>query len=233
MRRCFIPKRRRLRALRDAQNAASDPTTTVPDHASWLLMLRLWGLRLRLATFPAPAGSPAWRLLQDRLAARGSLGVGLQLRACFYTSTMPRCGAGIRVHPFVTINYPVNLSLGSRVLLNRGVIITARAPISIADDVLIGPYVVINSGNHGIAAGALIRDQAHDVAPIVIHDDVWIGAHAVILPGVTIGRGAVVAAGAVVTKDIAAGIVAAGVPAAGIGQRAEDGFSRFGGAASV
>jgi acetyltransferase-like isoleucine patch superfamily enzyme len=49
--------------------------------------------------------------------------------------------------------------------------------------------------------------------PIVIEDDVWIGTHAVILPGVRIGRGAVVAAGAIVTRDVPAGVIVAGVPA--------------------
>ena len=61
--------------------------------------------------------------------------------------------------------------------------------------------------------GALIRDVPDELLPTKIGRDVWIGANAVILGGVTIGDGAVVAAGAVVTKDVEAGAIVAGVPA--------------------
>ncbi|MBJ7326566.1 MAG: hypothetical protein JHC52_04385 [Chthoniobacterales bacterium] len=75
-------------------------------------------------------------------------------------------------------------------------------------------HCTILSSNHAIPAmGTLIRDVPDELLPTKIGRDVWIGANAVILGGVTIGDGAVVAAGAVVTKDVEAGAVVAGVPA--------------------
>jgi acetyltransferase-like isoleucine patch superfamily enzyme len=66
-----------------------------------------------------------------------------------------------------------------------------------------------------------IRLQGHENSPVIIEDDVWIAASCVILPGVTIGKGAVIAAGAVVTKSCQAGAVVAGVPGRMIGNRNE------------
>ena len=82
--------------------------------------------------------------------------------------------------------------------------------ISIGDDVLIGHNTVIATLNH-----VEDPDKRGDMvpAPVRIGDKVWIGANATILPGVTVGEGAVIAAGAVVTKDVAPRTVVAGVPA--------------------
>ncbi|MEX1049618.1 MAG: DapH/DapD/GlmU-related protein [Akkermansiaceae bacterium] len=75
-------------------------------------------------------------------------------------------------------------------------------------------HCTILSSNHAIPAiGTLIRDTPDELLPTKIGRDVWIGANAVILGGVTIGDGAVVAAGAVVSKNVETGAVVAGVPA--------------------
>jgi carbonic anhydrase/acetyltransferase-like protein (isoleucine patch superfamily) len=109
-----------------------------------------------------------------------------------------------------------SLTIGRRTAINEFNNIRAgNAPISIGDDSLISQFVTIIDANHGFARGTSIRDQPHslDSAGICIGDDVWIGAHAVILPGLRIGNGAVIAAGAVVTCDVPAYAVAAGIPA--------------------
>lgn len=85
--------------------------------------------------------------------------------------------------------------------------------ITIGDDVLLGPKVVMWARDHGIASDRPIREQPHRVEPIRIGNDVWIGAAAVVLCGVTIADGAVVGAGSVVTKDVPPRAVVAGVPA--------------------
>lgn len=77
----------------------------------------------------------------------------------------------------------------------------------------------ITSDNHGIRRDRLIREQPGDEHDVVIGNDVWIGAYGIVLPGVTIGDGAVIAAGSVVTKDVAPYTIVAGVPAKQIGQR--------------
>lgn len=163
------------------------------------------------------AGSPAWHRRQDRLARTSSVGRHLWNRNTFYMLTLPRCGSQLCVFPDVVMYYPANFTIGEDVFINRGSQLSAPAPVHIGSKVLIGPCVIINSGNHRYAdPDAYIRDQGHELAPITIQDDVWLGAHVTVLPGVTVGRGAVVAAGAVVTRDVEPYTVVAGVPARAI-----------------
>lgn len=103
--------------------------------------------------------------------------------------------------------------LGNRVEINNFSIINGTGGVDVGDDTLIGPGVRIISYQHQYAAGRTIRSQPTEGKPIHIGKDCWIGANAVILAGVGVGDGAVVAAGAVVTKDVPAGVVVAGVPA--------------------
>jgi galactoside O-acetyltransferase len=80
--------------------------------------------------------------------------------------------------------------------------------------------VVITSHQHTFGRGdADIRDQPTAFEPVVVERDVWIGANATILPGVRVGRGAVVGAGAVVTRDVEPGSVVMGVPARVVRER--------------
>lgn len=103
-----------------------------------------------------------------------------------------------------------NLTIGKHVFLNSGCKFQDQGGITIGDGSQIGHNVVLATLNHSL-------DPAHreDIIPAPIHigRNVWIGANAVILPGVSIGDGAVIAAGAVVTKDVLENTVAGGVPA--------------------
>lgn len=103
--------------------------------------------------------------------------------------------------------------LGDRVEINNHSIINGTGGVDIGEDTLVGPGVRIISYQHQYARGATIRSQPVDAKPIRIGRDVWLGANAVILAGVTIGDGAVVAAGAVVREDVPPYAVVAGVPA--------------------
>ena len=92
--------------------------------------------------------------------------------------------------------------------------------ISIGANVLIGPRVSMHAENHQfVDANTPIKEQGVVLEPIVIEDDCWIGSDVVLLGGVTVGRGAVVAAGSVVTKPVAAGDIVGGVPAQVISKR--------------
>lgn len=165
-------------------------------------------------------GSHSWHLLQEKLSQRSSLDIDLEMRAWFYSSTLPMCGPDLCIFPGTIIHYPQNVTFGSNVFVNRGVMMTAPAPVTIGSQALIGPYVVINSGNHRYSDPFRdIRVQGHDTAAITIGDDVWLGAHVVVLAGVVIGSGAIVAAGAVVTKEVKPFTIVAGVPARPIGRR--------------
>lgn len=85
--------------------------------------------------------------------------------------------------------------------------------IRFGDDVLIGPHAVLWGRDHGFEPGTRIREQPRRKEPIRIGDDVWIGASCVVLKGVTIGSGAVIGAGSVVTRDVPEAAVAVGNPA--------------------
>ena len=111
--------------------------------------------------------------------------------------------------PFYT-DYGKNIKLGKGVFINEGCCFQDQGGIEIGDNALIGQQVVIATLNHDLAPDK----RANMIpAPVKIGNNVWIGAHATILAGVTIGDNAVVAAGAVVTKDVPANVVVGGVPA--------------------
>lgn len=127
---------------------------------------------------------------------------------------------GVRFGDKVTLNRYAyvqggngGVRLGDRVEINNFSIVNGTGGVDIGEDTVIGPGVRIISYQHRIARGATINSQPTNAQPIHIGRDVWLGANSIILAGVTIGDGAVVAAGAVVREDVPAYAVVAGVPA--------------------
>lgn len=122
-------------------------------------------------------------------------------------------GAHVRVCSSVTILGNSRLSLGDDTWIGHQVMIICSADVTIGARVDVGPRVYIGTGSHMISSeGDRVAGEGLS-SPITIDDGAWIGAGAIILPGVKIGRMAVVGAGALVTKDVAPGDVVAGVPA--------------------
>jgi len=105
------------------------------------------------------------------------------------------------------------LSIGNHCYIGRRTIILAHQSVIIGDDCLVAPGCHITDVNHGIEPGELIRKQPLVSKPVCIGNDVWVGAACSILPGVTIGDGAVIGARSVVTHNVPANAVAAGCPA--------------------
>jgi acetyltransferase-like isoleucine patch superfamily enzyme len=97
-------------------------------------------------------------------------------------------------------DYGLGASFGERVFINQGCYFLDFGGITIGHRVLIGPRVTLTTAGHPVEPGE--RFDFITRAPIVIEDDVWIGAAATITPGVTIGHGSVVGAGAVVARDV-------------------------------
>jgi len=121
-------------------------------------------------------------------------------------------GEGSVIEPPLYCAYGRNTHLGDHVFLNVLCTILDCAEVRIGDHVMLGPAVQLYTAAHHLQAESRIRGL--EVArPIVIEDDAWLGGGAIVLPGVTIGRGAVVGAGAVVTRDVPANTVAVGNPA--------------------
>ena len=109
-----------------------------------------------------------------------------------------------------------NVSINSNVQLGAA----EHGKIILGDNVLIGPNTVLRASNHKFErVDVPIRNQGHSGGSIVVDDDVWISANVVILPDIHIGKGAVIAAGAVVTKDVPSYAIFGGVPAVKIGDR--------------
>jgi len=113
-----------------------------------------------------------------------------------------------------------SLTIGNNVGVSQFAFIGVRGPVTIGDDVQIGPRVTIYAENHNFEdTDRPIREQGVRRAGIVIGNDCWLGTGCAILDGVTIGQGSIVAAGSVVTKDVPPYAIAAGAPARVIRQR--------------
>lgn len=106
-----------------------------------------------------------------------------------------------------------NIWIGDRCFIGRGVEFNVRRQIKVGNDCLIAAGCRFIDHDHGISAETLIREQDDNASPIAIADNVWLGVNVVVLKGVSIGTGAVVGAGAVVTKSIPSGQIWGGVPA--------------------
>jgi acetyltransferase-like isoleucine patch superfamily enzyme len=111
------------------------------------------------------------------------------------------------------------LHIDAHSYIGRNVTFDVSDSVVIGQHVLIAPNVYITDHNHNIASGCTIDSQGCSSAPVCVGNDVWIGANAVVLPGVRIGDGAVIGAGAVVTRDVESNSVVGGVPARLIGTR--------------
>jgi acetyltransferase-like isoleucine patch superfamily enzyme len=131
-------------------------------------------------------------------------------------------GINFRVCPYVKIFSEANgkIEFGDNFFANYNCYLYSKTSIiKIGDNCLLGPDVLIINTNHRITKSKLIRDQDDIDLPIIIGNDVWIGAKAIVLAGVRIGNGAVIAAGAVVTNDVEPYTVVGGVPARRIKDR--------------
>jgi acetyltransferase-like isoleucine patch superfamily enzyme len=127
----------------------------------------------------------------DDLAGRG------QLLAEIFGRPVPD---SLSILPPFYCDYGLGASFGERVFINQGCYFLDYGGITVGDRVLIGPGVTLSTAGHPVEVEDRFDYITH--APIVLEDDVWIGAAATITPGVTIGRGSVVGAGAVVARDV-------------------------------
>lgn len=121
-------------------------------------------------------------------------------------------GPDTTVLPVFNCDEGKNIHVGDDFLANYNVTILDIAPVRIGDHVMIGPNTLISTVNHPMTPMGR-RRHLGIARPVTIGDDVWIGGNVTILPGVTIGNNVIVAAGAVVTKDVPDNCLVGGVPA--------------------
>jgi len=126
-----------------------------------------------------------------------------------------KIGSRSTLHTGVRVYDPKNIKIGEGTIIGYGTFIDGRDKVTIGNHTDIASEVMVYSSEHDISS-----DDFHAIlAPVKIGSYVFIGPRAIILAGVTIGDGAIVAAGAVVTKDVESGTIVGGVPAKPIGER--------------
>jgi len=123
-------------------------------------------------------------------------------------------GAGVVIRSRVTISFPWRLAIGNHVWMGDEVMILSLANVSIGSNVCISQRAFLCTGSHNH------REQTFDLItkPIRIDDGAWVGAISFVGPGVTVGAGAVCAAGAIVVRDVPPGAVVGGNPAKLVGK---------------
>lgn len=165
------------------------------------------------------ADSPQWRELFQTICQE-AVRLGMELNTKYHTPEEIREIMGkltgkpvdetFRLFPPFYTDFGKNITIGKDVFINSGCHFQDQGGITIGDGALIGHNVVLATINHALEPQ---KNRKNYYAPITIGKHVWIGSNATVLPGVTIGDWAVIAAGAVVTKDVPSGTVAGGVPA--------------------
>lgn len=132
-----------------------------------------------------------------------------------------RIGTGVKIWRDVWIDDYAKLSVGEAVTIGKSVMLICGGGVTLGHRVMIGHGAKIISGGHQIPDGreTPMRWSGAELSTVSIAEDAWIGAGAIILPGVTVGRGAVVAAGAVVSNPVPEYAIVGGVPARLIRQR--------------
>jgi len=131
---------------------------------------------------------------------------------------LKRCGKNVHFSPLNSFFSYNTISMGNDVYIGPNAIFSSKKGITIGNKVTFGPNVTIMAGNHNFRdVGIFIFDNKEkrddDDLQVMIDDDVWVGCNVTILKGVEIGRGAIVGAGSVVTKNVSPYAIVGGVPA--------------------
>lgn len=137
------------------------------------------------------------------------------IRRLIYRLAGVKIGKGSTIHMYARFYNPANIRIGADSIIGESVVLDGRGKLTIGDHVALASEVMIYNSKHDIEHD----DFAAITEPVKIDDYVFIGPRAIILPGVKVGRGAIVAAGAVVTKSVPPFAIVGGVPSKIIGER--------------
>jgi acetyltransferase-like isoleucine patch superfamily enzyme len=171
--------------------------TRVPKNLAEAWSLLAYAYRMRRGFFVARTAQIDKRRLV-KIARRAEVGHGVIIRTSAENS----------------------VTIGEYTQINPYTVIYGGQGVSIGNNVMIAPHCVIAAGNHDYKQTEVPMRHAGSLGgPVIIEDDVWLGAHVTVTDGVRIGQGAVIAANAVVTKDVAPYTIVGGVPARLLGDR--------------
>jgi maltose O-acetyltransferase len=142
------------------------------------------------------------------------LGAGKRIRGAWLRAFAREFGPGAWVGAGVWVSGVSQLAMGPRASVSRGATVDARGGVTIGSDSMVGVEAMVITHTHvSDRVDVPMKHQGMYSAPVTIGADVWIGARSIVLPGVTIGDGAIVGAGSVVTKPVPPMTVVAGAPA--------------------
>ena len=153
-------------------------------------------------------------------------GPGVWARGRFLGLFLARLGEGTVIQDNLRVNSPENVSIGAHCSFGEDIFITGGGGVTIGDYVGLGPDVKIWSVNHRFADPDIPwMLQGYEKSPVVIEDDVWLGANTFVKPGITVGKGAIVSAGTILSKSVPPFSIVAGNPGRVVGwrKRPEDG----------
>ena len=147
------------------------------------------------------------------------------IRRFFYRLAGMKIGKGSSIHMGTRFYNPTNIVVGEDTIIGEGATLDGRGSLRIGDHVDIASDVMIYNNEHNLHTNDFAVVEAVVSESVTIEDYVFIGPRSIILPGVTVGKGAVVGAGAVVTKDVEPFTIVGGIPAKVIGERKEKNLS--------
>ncbi len=151
--------------------------------------------------------------------------ISLRLRGLMAQAFIGRCGRNFQLGKGVTLLNAATLEIGDNVYIAHGAWLDAMGGLTLEDEVVIAPYVVMVTVQHVFKDGS-VRFGGSSAAPIHIKRGTWVAAHCTIKSGITIGRSCLIASNSAVTKDIPDGMLAGGVPAKVLKPN-EDGVAEF------
>ena len=189
------------------------PSTDQPDYYTF------WA-RVRRVTPSKIAALLRWRRLVSRCAKYEGPPFFIGPRSTLDISPTARItvGSGVYIKQDCDFRIEGELILGDNVYIQQGAVLSSHTRVEIGADSGFGEYVSVHDNNHAQGSdGVSFRTLPFPTAPVIIGRNVWVGSKATITMGVTIGDNAVVAGGAVVTKDVPANAIVGGVPAKVIG----------------
>ena len=192
-----------VEAERARAEARPEPVRRSPGYRVFLLRVLIYLTNYVINNVPSFAVRHAWyrRVLGIQIGRDAGIHLG-----CYIWSYGPR---QIRRD---------GLTIGDYSRINRDCCLDARGSLRIGNNVSVSAEVMVLTAAHGVND----PDFRVETSPVVIEDHVWIGVRAIVLPGVTLGRGSVVAAGSVVTRDVPPLAIVAGVPAKPVGTRSSE-----------
>jgi acetyltransferase-like isoleucine patch superfamily enzyme len=181
-------------------------------------------VREKLKTRRAMLRAHAWRRAESILWYMGNSSWQCRWKAAILRRFGATVGSRLYMERAVIVRGPDGLQMGSDCAVSAFTVLTCSGGLTIGDHVMVGYGCRVLTANHRVLpAGRHFRYSGHETAPVVLKSGCWLGTNVVVLPGVTVGEGAVAAAGAVVTRDVPDNTYVGGVPAKVIGYR--EGYS--------